>query len=115
MRWPSAALKKALASAQQAAALVQDGDTLLIGGSGGGHAVPDALLAALGARYRESGAPRGLTALHPVGVGDGAQRGLGHLAQKGLLKRNIAGSYVNSPPIGAMALTQIKGSAGPTS
>ena len=91
-------------TAQQAAALVQDGDTLLIGGSGGGHAVPEALLAALGARYRETGAPRGITALHPVGVGDGGQRGLGHLAQKGLLKRNIAGSYVNSPPVGQMAL-----------
>ncbi|WP_439597796.1 acyl CoA:acetate/3-ketoacid CoA transferase [Falsiroseomonas sp.] len=91
-------------TARQAASLLQDGDTLLIGGSGGGHAVPEALLAALGARFRESGAPRGLTALHPVGVGDGAARGLGHLAQKGLLRRNIAGSYVNSPPIGAMAL-----------
>ncbi len=91
-------------TAAQAAALVRDGDTLLIGGSGGGHAVPDALLAALGQRFRDSGAPRAITALHPVGVGDGAQRGLGHLAQKGLLKRNIAGSYVNSPPVGAMAL-----------
>ncbi len=91
-------------SADQAASLVRDGDTLLIGGSGGGHAVPDALLAALGARFRETGAPRGITALHPVGVGDGAHRGLGHLAQRGLLKRNIAGSYVNSPPVGAMAL-----------
>ncbi|MGG5885706.1 acyl CoA:acetate/3-ketoacid CoA transferase [Falsiroseomonas sp. HC035] len=91
-------------TAQQAASLVRDGDTLLIGGSGGGHAVPDALLEALGNRFRETSAPRGLTALHPVGVGDGGTRGLGHLAQKGLLKRNIAGSYVNSPPIGAMAL-----------
>ncbi|PWS34802.1 3-oxoacid CoA-transferase [Falsiroseomonas bella] len=91
-------------TAAQVASLVRDGDTLLIGGSGGGHAVPDALLAALGARFRESGAPRDITALHPVGVGDGANRGLGHLAQKGLLKRNIAGSYVNSPPVGQMAL-----------
>ncbi|WP_137177426.1 acyl CoA:acetate/3-ketoacid CoA transferase [Roseomonas sp. AR75] len=91
-------------TAAQVASLVRDGDTLLIGGSGGGHAVPDALLAALGARFRESGAPRGITALHPVGVGDGGNRGLGHLAQKGLLKRNIAGSYVNSPPVGQMAL-----------
>jgi propionate CoA-transferase len=91
-------------TAEAAASLVKDGDTLLIGGSGGGHAVPDALLAALGRRFRETGAPRGITALHPVGVGDGAHRGLGHLAQRGLLKRNVAGSYVNSPPVGAMAL-----------
>ncbi|WP_198376238.1 acyl CoA:acetate/3-ketoacid CoA transferase [Neoroseomonas rubea] len=91
------------ATAEEAAALVRDGDTLLIGGSGGGHAVPDALLAALGRRFRDSGAPRAITALHPVGLGDGEHRGLGHLAQKGLLKRNIAGSYVNSPPVAAMA------------
>jgi propionate CoA-transferase len=91
-------------TADQAASLVRDGDTLLIGGSGGGHAVPDALLEALGARFRTSGTPRHITALHPVGVGDGAHRGLGHLAQKGLLKRNVAGSYVNSPPVGQMAL-----------
>ena len=91
-------------TAQQAASLVRDGDTLLIGGSGGGHAVPDALLAALGERFRDTRSPRGITALHPVGIGDGQQRGLGHLAQRGLLKRNIAGSYVNSPPVGAMAL-----------
>ena len=77
---------------------------LMIGGSGGGHAVPEALLAALGGRFRETGAPRGITALHPVGVGDGGDRGLGHLAQTGLLKRNVAGSYVNSPPVGRMAL-----------
>jgi propionate CoA-transferase len=91
-------------TAAQAASLVRDGDTLLIGGSGGGHAVPDALLAALGDRFRQTGAPLGITALHPVGVGDGGNRGLGHLAQKGLLKRNIAGSYVNAPPVGRMAL-----------
>ena len=92
------------ATPDEAASLVRDGDTLLIGGSGGGHAVPEALLAALGRRFREGGVPRGITALHPVGVGDGGQRGLGHLAQRGLLKRNVAGSYVNSPPIGQMAL-----------
>jgi propionate CoA-transferase len=91
-------------TAEVAASLVRDGDTVLIGGSGGGHAVPDALLAALGRRFRETGAPRDITALHPVGVGDGESRGLGHLAQRGLLKRNVAGSYVNSPPVGAMAL-----------
>lgn len=91
-------------TAEDAAALVRDGDTLLIGGSGGGHAVPDALLAALGQRFRATGAPRALTALHPVGLGDGESRGLGHLAQKGLLRRNVAGSYVNSPPVAAMAL-----------
>jgi len=91
-------------TAEQAASVLRDGDTLLIGGSGGGHAVPDALLEALGIRFRTQGSPRAITALHPVGLGDGGHRGTGHLAQKGLVKRSIAGSYVNSPPMGAMAL-----------
>ncbi|WP_458097163.1 acyl CoA:acetate/3-ketoacid CoA transferase [Roseomonas sp. WA12] len=91
-------------TAAQAAALLEDGDTLLIGGSGGGHAVPDALLAAVGARFRETGAPLGITAVHPVGLGDGAMRGAGHLAQKGLLKRVASGTFVNSPGIARLAL-----------
>ena len=53
---------------------------MLIGGSGGGHAVPDALMEAVGKRFRETGAPRGITALHPVGLGDGVTKGAGHLA-----------------------------------
>jgi propionate CoA-transferase len=93
-------------TAAQAAALVRDKDTLLIGGSGGGHAVPDALLAALGDRYRETGQPRALTIVHPVGLGDGKTRGAGHLAQEGLLKRAVAGTFVNSPGIARLALDE---------
>ncbi len=86
-------------SAEQAAALLQSGDTLLIGGSGGGHAVPDRLMQAVGDRYRETGLPAGLSALHPVGLGDGISKGAGYLAQEGLLARVISGTYVNSPAI----------------
>jgi propionate CoA-transferase len=84
----------------EAAALVQDGDTLLIGGS---HAVPEALLVALGQRFRETGRPRGITTLHPETPGDGDQRGLSHLAQPGLIRRLIAGGYMDAPPIARMA------------
>ena len=93
-------------TATQAAALLRDGDTLLIGGSGGGHAVPDALLAAVGERFRTTGMPCGITAVHPVGLGDGRTRGAGHLAQKGLLKRVASGTFVNSPGIARLALDE---------
>lgn len=93
-------------TAAQAAAALRDGDTLLIGGSGGGHAVPDALLEAVGNRFRETGAPRSITALHPVGLGDGKTRGAGHLAQDGLLKRVVSGTFVNSPGIARLALDE---------
>jgi propionate CoA-transferase len=89
-----------LATADQAVALVRDGDTVLIGGS---HAVPETLLAALGRRYRAIGQPRGITSLHPETPGDGAGLGLGHLAQPGLIRRLIAGAYMDAPAIAAMA------------
>lgn len=93
-------------TAAEAAALLRDGDTLLIGGSGGGHAVPEALLAAVGARFKQDSKPRGLTALHPVGLGDGKTRGAGHLAHEGLLKRVVSGTFVNSPAIARLALDE---------
>jgi propionate CoA-transferase len=93
-------------TAEQAAAVLRDGDTLVIGGSGGGHAVPDALLEAVGNRFRDTAAPRGITALHPVGLGDGKTRGAGHLAREGLLKRVVSGTFVNSPGIARLALDE---------
>ncbi len=93
-----------IVTAQEAAAVVRNGDTLLIGGSGGGHAVPDALMAALGQRYATTGKPEKLTALHPVGLGDGIDKGAGHLAHEGLLARVVSGTFVNSPKISDLVL-----------
>lgn len=90
-------------TAEQAASLVADGDTLLIGGSGAGHSVPDTIIAAIGRRFLAEGAPRNLTTVHPVGLGDRANRGIGHLAHKGLLKRVVCGTLVDSPPVERMA------------
>ncbi len=73
-------------TADEAASLVRSGDTILIGGSGGGHAVPEALMAALERRFLASGEPRGITSIHPVGLGDGGDLGAGHFAHEGLLE-----------------------------
>ena len=40
-------------SFEEAVSTIHDGDTLLIGGSGGGHAVPEALIVALKAEIPE--------------------------------------------------------------
>ncbi len=90
-------------SKEEAVNYIQDGDTVLIGGSGGGHAVPEFLIQALEKRYLEKGEPQGLTLLHPVGLGDGAGCGVDHLAYPGLLKRIVAGAFVNSPRIAELA------------
>jgi propionate CoA-transferase len=44
--------------------------------------------------------------VHPVGLGDGKTRGAGHLAQEGLLKRAVSGTFVNSPGIARLALDE---------
>lgn len=89
--------------ADDAARLVESGDTLLIGGSGAGHSVPDTLIAAIAKRFLVEGLPRDLTTLHPVGLGDRGTRGIGHLAHSGLLKRVVCGTLVDSPPVERMA------------
>ena len=91
-------------NAEQAATLVDSGDTLLIGGSGAGHSVPDFLIEAIAKRFDAEGSPRDLTTVHPVGLGDRANRGIGHLAKPGMLKRVVCGTLVDSPPVEQMAI-----------
>jgi propionate CoA-transferase len=91
-------------TADEAASLVESNDTIVIGGSGGGHAVPEALIAAIERRFLKEGLPRGITSLHPVGLGDRSERGASRFAHPGLLKRIVCGTLVDSPKVEAMAL-----------
>jgi propionate CoA-transferase len=90
----------------QAAELVENGDTILINGSGGGVGTPERFLQALAERYRRSGRPNAITAVHPVGCGDWAEKGMSRLALPGLLKRQVTGSLGNSPATMAMAASE---------
>lgn len=86
-----------IVSHQEAVQYINDNDLLLIGGSGGGHAVPEALIVALEERYLTENKPHNITLLHPVGIGDNISQGVGHLAHPGLVKRIVTGALVNSP------------------
>jgi propionate CoA-transferase len=90
----------------QAAELVRTGDTILINGSGGGVGTPERFLEALADRYRGSGRPAAITAVHPVGCGDWGEKGMSRLALPGLLKRQVTGSLGNSPATMAMAAAE---------
>src|SRR5690242_2294958 len=90
-------------SADDAAKLVQDGDAILISGSGGGHSVPEALLAAVEKRFLAERKPEGITSVSVVGVGDRAALGATHLAHEGLLKRAITSALVDSPGLVRLA------------
>lgn len=79
-------------SAQEAAQLVKDGDTIAICGCEN-VLLPDALLRALGERFAASGSPRNLTEIHPIITGMGPGLGLEHLAQPGMVRRAIGSGY----------------------
>jgi propionate CoA-transferase len=90
-------------TADEAAALVEDGDSILISGSGGGHSVPEALLAAVERRFLAEGRPRGITSMSVVGVGDRISLGADHIGHEGLLKRVITSALVDSPRLVKLA------------
>lgn len=61
-----------------------------------GWITPDAVLKALGDRFRDTASPRDLTFYFPCGTGDAQGiRGMDHVAQEGLMKRIVSGSYIN--------------------
>ena len=84
-------------SADEAARLIPEQAVVTVSSSSG-LGCPDAVLAALGRRFDETGAPRGLTTLHPIAAGDmWGVKGIDHIAKPGLLKRIIGGSYPSGP------------------
>jgi len=90
-------------TADQAAGLIEDGDAILISGSGGGHSVPETLLAAVERRFLAEGKPRRLTSVSIVGIGDRAELGATRLAHEGLLERAITSALVDSPGLVRLA------------
>jgi propionate CoA-transferase len=84
-------------TADEAAGLIPD-QAIVTVSSSSGLGCPDAVLAAVGRRFDETGAPRDLTTLHPIAAGDTwGVKGIDHIAKPGLLTRILAGSYPSGP------------------
>ena len=84
-------------SAAVAVARIPDGAVVTVSSSSA-LGCQDAVLNALGERFRAEGHPRSLTTLHPIAAGDMyGVKGIDHIAQHGLLARVIAGSYPSGP------------------
>lgn len=84
-------------SASEAVAAIPDGAMVAVNSSSG-LCCPDAVLAALGARFDATGAPCDLTTIHPIAAGDFfGMKGIDHIAKPGCLARIIGGSYPSGP------------------
>jgi propionate CoA-transferase len=91
-----------LVTAADAVRAVPNGATVIIGGSGAGHALPQLFIDTLAEVYRAEGAPNDLTTVRVVGIGDFADRGFSQLALPGLMRRTIGSNIGNEPRLGAL-------------
>ncbi|GAB4069177.1 acyl CoA:acetate/3-ketoacid CoA transferase [Ancylobacter sonchi] len=92
-----------IVSAADAARLLKDGMTVAAAGFGG-CCHPEAISAAVEARYLSEAAPRGLTLLFAASTGDRKTRGMGHFGHEGLVRRVIAGGWRGTPRLGELAV-----------
>lgn len=101
-----------ITTAEALAAQIQDGATIAISGNGGGMVEADHILAAIEARFLQTGHPRDLTLIHSLGIGDRDRKGTNRFAHAEMLKRIIAGHFTWSPKMQALVkITRLKPTA----
>lgn len=84
-------------NADDAAALIRDGDVVAISGNGAGMISAEAVFAAVEKRFLETGHPRDLTLVHSLGLGDRGALGTNRFAHEGLVRKVIAAHFTWSP------------------
>jgi propionate CoA-transferase len=95
-------MKNKVITADQAIALIKDGDVVCTTGFVQ-SCIPEALHAALEKRYVDTKAPRDLTLIMCAGAGDSKGLGTGRLHHEGLLKRVIAANFGRMPKVAQAA------------
>ncbi len=95
-------MKSKIVTAEEAVALVHDGNTICCNGfvqSG----IPEALLEALEKRYLETGEPKNLRLFAAAGQADGKERGLNRLGHEGMLRKVVSGNWGRMPKVAKLA------------
>jgi len=95
--------KVKIITADEAAKLVKNGDTITTSGFVA-SAIPEALNKAVEKRFLETGEPNNLTYVYCGSQGNKDGRGAEHYAHEGMLKRYIAGHWATVPALVKMAL-----------
>ena len=95
--------KVRIITADEAAMLVEDGQTISTGGFVS-CACPEALSKALEKRFLETGHPRDLTLLFAAGQGHRDGSGGDHYGHEGMVKRVIGGHWDRAEKLGDLAL-----------
>ncbi len=90
-------------SADDAIAMIHDGDTVAIIGGGGGLEEAAELFAAVERRFQMTSGPRNLSLVHSLGVGDRKTRGVSCFAHEGLVRKVTGGHWVWSPRMQELA------------
>jgi propionate CoA-transferase len=96
-------MKSKFVTADQAASLIQDGDTVALMGGGGGLMEATCLFQAVERRFLATERPRGLTVVHALGIGDKQHRGMNCFAHEGLVRKVVGGHWVWSPRMQQLA------------
>jgi propionate CoA-transferase len=95
-------MKNKVITADQAIALINDGDVVCTTGFVQ-SCIPEMLHAALEKRYVETQGPKGLTLIMCAGAGDSKGLGTGRLHHEGLLSRVIAANFGRMPKVAEAA------------
>ena len=95
-------MKNKVISAEEAIALISDGDVMCTTGFVQ-SCVPEALHAALEKRFCDTASPKGLTLIMCAGAGDSKGLGTGRLHHEGLLSRVIAANFGRMPKVAQAA------------
>jgi propionate CoA-transferase len=90
-------MRHQIVTAEFAASLLDDGDTIALAANGGGMLEADAVIAAVEQRFLTTSSPRDLRLVHALGIGDRESRGVNGFAHEGMTTRVIGGHWTWSP------------------